>query len=103
MELWDIYNKDGLKTGETSVRGNNLSEGQYHLVVQLCIRNKNGDYLISRRSKYKEKAGQLETIGGSAIKGEDSIDAIIRETKEELGTQPPPTEVGGLGLEAKAP
>jgi len=85
MELWDIYDSEGNNKGRTSVRGKPLQDGDYHLVVLMWIRNSNGQYLISRRSENKVRGGQLETAGGSALSGEDSIGAIIREVKEELG------------------
>lgn len=47
MELWDLYTKDRVLTGETHVRGQPLPAGRYHLVVHVWIRNAKGQYLIS--------------------------------------------------------
>ena len=34
MELWDLYDEQWQKTGETAVRGEKLPEGRYHMVVE---------------------------------------------------------------------
>ena len=86
MELWDLYTENRVKTGETHVRGNPLPKDRYHLVVNVWIKNSEGKYLISRRSKTRPKNPLMfETVGGAALKGENSIEAAIREVKEELG------------------
>ena len=42
MELWDIYDIDRQPTGGTSVRGEALGSGEYHMVVHLGIFNSEG-------------------------------------------------------------
>jgi 8-oxo-dGTP diphosphatase len=85
-ELWDILDRDGSLTGRTIERGRPLKEGEYHLIVHVWIRNSKGEYLIQKRSA---QVGFLPGIwgvaGGSAISGESSLDAALREVKEELG------------------
>ena len=86
MEIWDLYTEDRTKTGETHVRGNPIPKNRYHLVVQVWIKNSENKYLISRRSKTKSTFPlKYEATAGSALKGEKSIEAAIRETKEEVG------------------
>lgn len=86
MELWDLYTENRVKTGETHVRGNPLPKDRYHLVVNVWIKNSEGKYLISKRSKTKLKNPlKFETVAGAVIKGENSLQAAIRETKEEVG------------------
>ncbi|MBR0423521.1 MAG: NUDIX domain-containing protein [Clostridia bacterium] len=86
MELWDLYTENRVKTGETHVRGNSLPENKYHLVVNVWIKNSEGKYLISKRSKTRPKNPLMfETVGGAALKGESSIEAAVREVKEEVG------------------
>ena len=47
MEIWDIYNKDREKQAGNFERSDKLlPEGQYHLVVHLCIFNNKGEMLI---------------------------------------------------------
>ena len=86
MELWDLYNEKRELTGKTHVRGEKIPDGYYHLAVHVWIRNSKGEYLISQRSADRSKFPLMwETVGGSAIAGESSIAAAIRETKEEVG------------------
>lgn len=86
MELWDLYTENGVKTGEKHVRGDPLPENKYHLVVNVWIKNSEGKYLISRRSRKKSRNPlKFETVGGAVLKGENSLQAAIRETKEEVG------------------
>lgn len=92
-EEWDVYTIDGEKTGRIAFRGDNLEKGDYHLVVSALIKNNRGQYLISRRSEIKSSGSILETVGGSAVKGDDSLSAIIREIKEELGLTVAPQEM----------
>ena len=86
MELWDLYTRDRIKTGETHIRGVPLPNDRYHLVVNVWIKNSESKYLISRRSKTRiSNPLKFEPVAGSALKGETSIDAAMRETKEEVG------------------
>ena len=50
MELWDLYNACRELTGRDHVRGEEIPQGYYHLVVHVWIRNRKGEYLISQRS-----------------------------------------------------
>ena len=87
MERWDIRNEKGDVTGKTVVRGNvRLSPGEYHLVVHIWVVGSDGRLLIQRRAKDKElMPGEWAATGGSAVAGEDSVRAAIRELREELG------------------
>ena len=51
MELWDIYDIDRQPTGGTSVRGEALGSGEYHMVVHLGIFNSEGKLLIQKGKK----------------------------------------------------
>ncbi|KLE16008.1 NUDIX hydrolase [Clostridium sp. C8] len=87
MELWDIYDKNRLLTGRTIERGNKLKKGDFHLVVHVCIFNSKNEMLIQQRQPWKEGWPNMWdiTVGGSALAGEDSIEAAERETLEEIG------------------
>lgn len=85
-ELWDIYNENLDKTGRLHERGIAVPDGDYHLVVQVWIKNSEGKYLISLRSaSRKSNALKWECVGGSVLAGEDSLTAALREAKEEVG------------------
>ncbi len=86
MEIWDLYNADKTLTDKTHIRGDELPEDGYHLVVHCWIRNKDGKYLISQRSATKSTYPLLfECVGGSVIAGEDSKQGALREIIEEVG------------------
>ena len=89
MEIWDLYDRDRNLTGETAVRGEPLPEGRYHLVVDILFLNSRGETLLQRRARDKDVMPDLWSVtGGSALAGEDSTAACIRETEEELGFLP---------------
>ena len=90
MELWDLYNEKRELTGMTHIRGQKVPQGFYHLVVHVWIRNSKGEYLISQRSADRPAYPLMwECVGGSAVAGEDSLMAALRETKEEVGIDLP--------------
>lgn len=85
MEYWDIYDKDRNKTGKIIKRGERLLDGEYHLIVHIWIKNSNNEFLVQQRSEYVKNPLIWSTTGGSAIAGEDSKTAALREVNEELG------------------
>ena len=87
MELWDIYDRDKQRTGRTMKRNDwHMQPGDFHLTVLGVIRHTNGKYLITKRVMTKVWApGSWEVSGGAAQAGEDSLDAVKREIKEETG------------------
>ncbi len=89
MEIWDLYDGDRNLTGEIAVRGNPLPEGRYHLVVDALFLNGKGETLLQRRAKEKDIMPDIWSVpGGSAVAGEDSLTAIVRENEEEMGFTP---------------
>ena len=87
MELNDIYDKDRNRTGRLHRRGTPWKKGEYGLVVCVWVYNSNGEILLTRRAKEKSFAGTWENSGGAAQAGEDSLQAITRELREETGIQ----------------
>lgn len=87
MELWDIYDIDRNKTDRTMTRGAEFAEGDYHLVIHVCIFNSKGEMLIQQRQSFKEGWPNMWdiSVGGSAVQGDSSQTAAERETLEELG------------------
>ena len=87
MELWDVYDRHGHKTGQTIQRGDPIPEGSFHLVSCVVVRHTDGDFLILRRSAYKENYPNILEIGvgGCALQGEDGKTCAKRELFEETG------------------
>lgn len=85
-ELWDVYDENRKPTGKTVLRSEHKKESdEYHIVVHIWIRNSRGEWLIQKRSANKSEPLKWAMTGGSALAGEDSITAALREAKEELG------------------
>ena len=81
MEIRDLYDKDRNLTGETILKGEQIPENRYIIVMLIFIQNSEGKFLIQKRSK--QKNGLLAATGGHAKSGETSIQAIQTEVKEE--------------------
>ena len=85
-EVWDVYDKDLNKIGKDCIRGKEiLPEGEYHLVVNAIILNKENKILIAKRAEHRPNGLKWEFTGGSAKKGEDGVVGIRRELSEEIG------------------
>jgi len=84
-EVLDIYDSNRRLTGRTRLRKDPLPEGDYGLVVLVCLMNTRGQFLITKRAPGKSWAGTWEFQGGCATAGDDSLTAAIREAKEESG------------------
>lgn len=87
IELWDVYTKDREKTGRLHSRGEKMKDGEYHMVVHVCIFNSKNQLLIQRRQPSKKGWPNMWdiTVGGSALRGESSCQAAEREVFEEIG------------------
>lgn len=84
-EWWDVYDFRRQKTGRGHRRGDPMHDDEYHLVVQVWIRNRRGAWLISQRAPGKSHPMEWEPTGGSVLAGESSLDGALREVREELG------------------
>lgn len=90
MEIWDLYNRAGEKTGETHIRGQQVPKDRYHMVIHFWVVNSEGHFLTQQRSnKTESKQGLWANTGGSATTGETSLEAMKREVEEEIGYKIP--------------
>ena len=91
MEIWDLYDEQGKPTGETweRARASEIPEGRYHIVCDILIRHRDGDFLLTLRDPEKDiYPGCWEaSAGGSALAGETPEEAARREMLEETGLQ----------------
>ena len=81
------YDKNFNKIENTTlVRGEPIPDGIYHLVSEVIVKHTDGSYLLMQRDFRKHHGGEWEvTAGGSALQGENGLEAAIRELKEETG------------------
>ena len=88
MELWDVYDKKGRKTGALKEKEADYLPGEYHLAVEAWVFNRRREILIQQRSWHREiLPGKWSLTTGRIIAGEDSEQGCVRELKEELGMQ----------------
>ena len=91
MEIWDLYDERGNKTGETweRAREREIPEGRYHIVCDVLIRHRDGQFLLTLRDPRKKMyPGCWEaSAGGSALAGETAEAGARREMLEETGLE----------------
>ena len=86
MELLDVYDDDGKKTGkfvENGVKDDCFNDGEHIAVAIIYIENDNNEFLIQKTSK--QKGSRYSSTSGKIRHDEEPIEAIKREVKEELG------------------
>ena len=100
MERWDLYDEHGQKTNETWERSRawEIPEGRYHIVCDVLIRHRDGEFLLTRRDPDKDIYPDcLEaSAGGSALAGETPEQAARREMLEETGLAAEKLELIGI-------
>jgi len=101
IELWDVLDENRNPTGRLHRRGDPLPEGDYHLTVHIWMQRADGKFLLTKRSPNKTFPLMWETTAGSAIAGDDSLTAALREVNEETGLVLKP-ENGRLMMTCKA-
>ena len=85
MEKWDLYTRNRELTGREQIRGEAIPEGFYHLVVHVWLKNKQGQYLISKRSADRPTYPLFwECTGGSVLLGETSLHGAARGGVREM-------------------
>lgn len=86
-ELWDAYDAGFNKLDNvTLARGETIPDGVFHLVCEVAVKHKEGQYLLMQRDFRKSFGGLWElTASGAAKKGETPIACAVRELEEETG------------------
>lgn len=106
MELWDMYDIHRRKLGYMVARCTEdelpadceyraalspsgklaLRPEEYHLSVHVWFINSNGELLIQKRAENKRHMpGVWAACGGAAMAGENTLEAAVRESYEEMG------------------
>ena len=88
-EIIDIVDKNGKPIGKTALKSEAHSKGLYHNTIHLWLFTNNGEILLQQRS-HKKKIYPLlwdVSVAGHIDAGETFIDAVMRETEEEIGLQ----------------
>lgn len=87
MELWDLYDKDRVKSDITVARGDSFPNNLYRIIIHVAVIDSKGRMLIQQRQPFKHGWPNLwdMTTGGHVVSGETSSQGAQRELKEELG------------------
>ncbi len=84
-EYWDIYDRNRVFQNKVIRRGDAFEDGEYYICCEVWLQNLNGELLITQRHPDKKAGGLWEFIGGGVLAGENTLQAAIREVKEEIG------------------
>lgn len=104
MELFDILNEDGTKSGIVRERGVAHREGSLHPTAHIWIVRPNlksgFDVLLQKRSARKDSYPGCYDISsaGHVAAGDDYLTTAVRELKEELGITAAPEELEPAGF-----
>ena len=86
MELIDVLNENGVKTGKIASRDDVHQKGLWHRAIVVAIINEKNEILLQQRSANKEKNANMWDISaaGHISAGQDSLMAATREINEEV-------------------
>ncbi|MFB7886043.1 NUDIX domain-containing protein [Microbacterium sp. NPDC056057] len=97
-ELWDLTDAAGTPIGRTHRRGDpTFPEGLFHIVASVCVVRGDGLVLLTRRAAGKDWSLTWEFPAGSALTGETSAQAAVRELHEETGVLVGTSDLGLVG------
>ena len=99
MEILEILNEKGEKTGITKSKDQIHVDGDWHRAVHIWFINPRGELLIQRRSKTKINHPDMWDISaaGHVSAGEDSETSALREIEEEIGVRLKGADLQHLG------
>lgn len=107
MEMFDIIDADGNKTGAIKERGVVHREGALHATSHIWIARKNQksgyDILLQKRSGCKDSHPGCYDISsaGHIGAGDEALASALRELEEELGIQARPEDLIEFGVQYK--
>ena len=86
MELWDLYDAQRRLVGADHIRGEELPDNCFHLVVHVWILNHQGHYLLSQRAADPPTFPPLwYCVGGSVLTGATSLQGALRAATVAVG------------------
>ncbi len=86
-EYIDLVDENGKPTGNTALKSEAHKNGWYHNTIHLWLYTLKGEVLLQQRSHKKIIYPLLwdVSVAGHIDAGETFINALLRETKEEIG------------------
>lgn len=100
MELINVLDENGIKTGEVLSRDEVHKKGLWHNASGVLIINSKHEILLQLRSRQKEKNGGLWDLSASGHipSSETPEESLIREMEEEIGLNVAKNELKLLGI-----
>lgn len=97
-EYFDILREDGTSRGSIKERSRVHRDGDWHKTAHVWIHDGKGNVLVQKRGplKYSHPNKWDVSCAGHVSAGDNSRNAAIRETAEELGLQISPLELKKL-------
>lgn len=104
MDIYDLYDDNGVPVDECVPRNTPLPRNRNILNVHIYIRDRNGMYLIQKRSMRKELfPGLWDVTMGAVKRGETAQAGALRETREEVGLSLKAEQLEYLGRQLHHP
>jgi len=87
MELIDILDEEGNKTGISQAKKAVHLQGLWHRTAHIWLLNSKGEILLQHRSAQMENYPDMWdiSVAGHISRGESSLQGALREIKEEIG------------------
>lgn len=107
LEMFDIIDENGEKTGVIKERGVAHREGALHATSHIWIARENEksgyDILLQKRSANKDSHPGCYDISsaGHIAAGDKPLESALRELKEELGIAAKPEQLQEIGIHRK--
>lgn len=104
MEMFDIIDEQGERTGVIKERGVVHREGALHATAHIWIAQKNEksgyDILLQKRSSRKDSHPGCYDISsaGHICAGDEPLESALRELEEELGISAKSEDLQGFGI-----
>ena len=85
MEYLQVFDekKNALNEKVSRDEKYNLPDGKYFMIVLIFIENNKGEFLLQKTSKSRHSC--IATTGGHVTYGDNAVETVIKECKEELG------------------
>ncbi len=95
MELIDVLDENGNVTGQVKDKSQIYLDSDFHRTVHIWIINSKNEILVQKRNPKKGTYPGLWAISvaGHVRSGETSVDAALREIKEEIGQKLTPQDL----------
>lgn len=88
MEMREVHLRDGTPTGIIREKHAPRMPGEYFLHAVAILRTRDGRYVLQQRSlKARYYPGKWDVTGGGVRAGETTLEAALREVREEMGVE----------------